>query len=340
MIGRRSWVAAVGLPFLLACATTIPIPLVQSVPPDAREVLRGGRRTALLVADARGATGAARAWAVLLEGTLEREFVRRGFFVLVDPGARRDRLSQLALSFTGAAGELKRLGRELAVDNLLLIGMPRAPLRECRIEIVFVTRTVTNPDGTTRTVTEAKPTGVLYFTVFLDSHLVNVETGAELSFSYAEPVRSQNHAGITICPGYVRLVEEIAAKAAASVADRTTPTVMEEHVPIEDSARIDGKEDQRHVAELADAAQWMAVGNALRAGEAWESARRRVGERSPALAWNLALYYWKLGRHRQADRKFKLYLGLVPEPSRGRMRIISAFDRELELLGLAEDGDE
>jgi len=295
------------------CGPSIPIKFPQYPERTGRQlksVLEGKRNIGIVAAKSQGPALPGEDWTETVEASVSAAIVERGYFNVVDVSSRKERLRELAYTQSGMTAESLEIGRELAINHLLVVKLPRQPRSECKVEQVTdyaatalalakSAQGSSNGEGGV----QKKPTGVLYLTVFVQGVLTNVETGRSVSFVNTEAHRQQADVGDAGCPSALAAFDPAVKYAAGQLARNLSPTVITMNVPLMEDAGGTGNPER--VGEwLASGNQWAESRNFDQAAQDWRRALNESNGDNVSALWNLAVYSWYVGDYDAAERYF------------------------------------
>jgi tetratricopeptide (TPR) repeat protein len=311
----------------LRCGVSIPIKFPKF--PDGTEgkklkqVLEGKRKVGVVAKELPPAVrrgldryGLASEWQETIRAAMKTTLEEYGYYIVVDIDSRSQRYDELARSQTGITRNQQALGQELNVDHLFYVNMTAVPRVECKIELLKdaaaaaaaalqLAMAAAGAEVKTDNTTISRPTGVLYLTVFVEGTLVNVETGRSISYSVQEPYRLENQVGNQECPSELVAFNEALKNATKKIADRLSPRVVTEKIPLEEKDKEIEIGDKKTVELLLqDGIKWIEAGDIEQAIKSWDAALEESGGTSKAALWNLAVAKWYQGDLEKAQKYF------------------------------------
>ena len=324
-----------------ACGTYIKIPVVSRIPREYMELMKGGRKIALVAVASRGLNlNNYGDWAGGLQGVQERTLRRYGYFQLLDLGGRDSRLREIAYSQTGLTDEQKEIGQELAADGFFFIEIPRQPAYDCKKYETFKTKTSCTKRGKIvrnnveqyvctekKTVLVKSTYYVTTLTVFLKGRLVNTETAQSISPTHAEPIYQRGDS----CVSYGRMFASAAESASESIARALSPLVSKLDVPLDDKPVGVPESAAAAVEKLLEEGVGLADDSQFKlARDKWKEALQRSAQSSANAFWNLAVYYWYAGDMQAAEDHFRRAerLGGIEYMDKSKMNVYSRFLHE------------
>lgn len=308
--------------WMLSCAAGIPVQFPRypsgSTGSRLQSVLKGKKRIAVVARDlspniSAQLSGSALAgeWQETTRGTVKKAFEGKGFYEIIDLDSRDLRYRELAHAQTGMTRNQLKIGQELAINALLFVQMTAKPRSECKREEVsklsaqaMQLAMMAASKGEAGAEPPKQYAGVTYVTAFVQGTLVNVETGASVSYTSTSPYRLENDAGNLQCPSELTAFDGALQLAAEAIADRLSPEIVTLKIPLaDDTDGLVGNTD-RVEAYLEEGIKWAEAGDFEQASLSWERALSESGGRSSAALWNLAAYNWYAGDMDMAENYF------------------------------------
>ncbi|MCP5502082.1 MAG: hypothetical protein H7A25_19440 [Leptospiraceae bacterium] len=335
--------------FLSACSTYIKIPVVETMPPNYMKVMRGQRNIAVYHQSTFPPVGGGRYgnWSKTLTDSVENTLQEFKFYKLVDVKNREDRLKEVALSQTGITGDIKDLGRQLAIDGLLYLETPAPPVSQCDVRVSTHNKSICvsyNKEGKClryKQITETKYTGYRTTTVNIKGRLINVETGDSLTYAYNQPNVVSSHLGNPSCVSEQEGFSQAVRVAAFSIASNISPKMGALEVALYDDPVGVADENKDQVKALLKAGiKWADTEppDYEEAYKNWKKALTISGDSSPSAYWNLAIYQWYKGDLMEAEQNFNesKSTGGPDWLNSKRMEIMARFKIEKERILMGE----
>ncbi len=336
----RGFICLLAAFVLTACSTYIKIPVVASMPQGFMQMMKGGKKIAIIAA--KSPDGAEYSdfgdMTTAIQGAAENAFRDYRYFEMVDIAGRRDRLREIAFTQSGMTAEQREIGQEFAVNGFLYLEVPAPPQADCRMS----TRTKQVEECVARDEkgkctrnyfrTVIISTATLTMRVSVKGRLVNLETGQMMThlasnigaarletdsalLNALNSVRgnstgqyvNESEGGIASCPSVLTSFQDAVGIAAQDLVMHLSPKIVDYNVVIEDD--IAGTPDSAKDAVkglLKAAIKWLKSDspNFEEAFENWKQAFDLSGGQSLSALWNLAIYYWATGDLAQADQYF------------------------------------
>ncbi len=302
--------------FLFSCATVVKVPVVETMPPDFLNIMKGGRNVAIYV-DAPEGSDAGKESAdpkSTIYGAIESALIEYRYFRLVDVKSKPERLKEVALS--QLLGDVKGIVAELSLDGVLYLDVPQTPQSECKSSIDKIKKTrctKTNKEGKCLQYQEYYVNlyiKTLYYTVFVRAKLVNVFTGRSIVFTNVEPAVLKNSSEVLVsCPSETEGYSKALKIAANNIARSVSPKMVDYKIPLLTSA--DGvtiSENKSEVKKyLKSGVEWASADppDYESAKKDWEKALSVSDKTSTDAHWNLAVYYWFSGDIEKANEFFE-----------------------------------
>ncbi len=330
----------------LGCGPSIPIRFPQfpeQTGAQLRTVTEGKRNVGIVAAEGSrdGFMSDGGGWTATMEAALSNEITGRGYYDVVDISARKERLRELAYTQSGMTAESLQIGRELAVNLLLIVRPTQRPRAECRIEkrtdyaasLASMAQAAAQGNSGQQQGLQKKDTGVLSLTVFVQGVLVNVETGRSLSYGNSQPFQLAADVGDPNCPSQLQAFDGALQLAAQNIASRLSPTVVTVNVPLLADTEELGPNGARVQGWLESGNQWAESENFEEAAKSWQRALNESDGESVSALWNLAVYSWYSGDYDRAEEYFDKALdGAGPSWLDGAKRqLISKFREQKNL---------
>lgn len=336
--------AGAGLVALAGCATAFPLRFPEYPAGDSGQQLwklTGGRRNLAVVARPldpaiAGKVSLPTNWVDLIEGRVGGAVKDQGYFTLISPGARKERLRELARSQTGLTSTQLAIGQEIQADLLLILSLATVPRTECSVarksgnilgnlvrgtdatDPIVLARAeqrsvgmaivdfIGSGGGLLTTVAPVLPVvGVRDTTVFVTGTLVNVETGQSMVVTNTEPFRLENDTNLMECPSELKGLDAALTFAAYRLVSQISPRIILLKVPLaDDSEGVSSDRASSVVTSLKKGNDWAEEGNLERARVLWAQSLDESGGKAAAALWNLGVYLWHTGDFRGAASYF------------------------------------
>jgi len=327
----------------IQCGTYIKVPVVEKSPPGFQEFMGGGRNLGIYVYKSETVSFSdTNNWKEVIHGSVLNAFQNYRYFKIIDVSSREARLKEIA--YSQKIGNLKDLSRELSIEGLLFIEVPRPPSHECRSNTFTENKQVCVASDSAgkclryQTRTEVNFVKELTYTVFANARLVNLETAQSMQFTNSTPAVLKNTSQFPVldCPSLLQGFKKAVEIAAYNIADHLSPKMSDMSVPIYDS--VDGitdKSSKNEVKNLLNSGKkWIDTDspNLEMAKKNWEKALSLSGGSSASAYWNLGVYHWSKGNLDTADYNFQKSLEVGgPDWIDSKKRdIISKFQAEKE----------
>ncbi len=336
--------------YILQCATLVPVTISRYPRKNGaqlRNVLEGHRNVAVVAvkADAQTVKKLGKKvvgnWDETMEAAVGKYLGEFGFYNIVDVSSRKKRLQELAYSQSGLTQESLEIGRDLQIHIFLFLRMTRPPKIECKIEevedllakTVAVTVRAILKHPNVSNVHVGRKTGVLYVSAFVEGKLTNVETGLSTIQFFTTTVRIPSDTGNRVCTSPYKSFENILAKAGLSIANSLSPKLYRLDVPLMgESPDLKSPLHKRIQPYLETGLKWAESGEMNEAKIQWEEAMKLSNKKSAAAIWNLAIYYWHVGKNQKALLYFNRFKREKPHYlDSQKRRIVSIFNEELNI---------
>ncbi|MCB1174623.1 MAG: hypothetical protein KDK39_13720 [Leptospiraceae bacterium] len=303
---------------MAACGPTIPIKFPtypDSTGAQLKRLLQGNRNLGIVAAQPNSSflsrINYNDDWSATIEAAVSSAVTERGFFTVVDIENRKDRLRELAHSQSGLTQESLKIGRELQINNMLIISMTRPPTSQCTTKMVAdytgyaMQMALAKANGGSGEQAQLKKaTKVMNLTVFVEGKLISVETGQTVRYSNSEAHEYYNSAGDQNCPSELAAFDPALQKAANKIADNLSPKVVTLPVPLMDDVEGSRGNLERVEKFLGDGNSWAENNDFESASKSWKRALSESGNSSMSAMWNLAVYNWYKGDYREASQYF------------------------------------
>ena len=349
----------------LNCKTYIPIPIASSMPDNFMKIMRGGKKIGIVYNIK--SLDSNESWSDTIQSSAENKIQEFRYFTIVDISKREARLKQIIYSQSGLTSNVMEFGNELAIDGLVYLNIPKVPKTSCvttsRIERRRGDCLQYKNYGTKKSCDEYKEQKCIKFTeepivkcirwdyysvtiyesyrtstVFLKGELMNVQTGAKLSYMNTMPF-SDMTVGKACTPELLSYHKAIEI-ATTNIIKNISPKISDYYVPLESSPKGSPPKKKKIVKS------YLKMGNEYvkmeprdfeEANSYWKKALVESAHNSSSAYWNLALYSWYSGNVNQADQYFKKAsdLGGVKFLKKNR-KFISLFKSEQKRINIEE----
>lgn len=308
--------------FASTCGPTIPIKFPtypESTGTQLRSLLRGKRNLGIVAAKPSltmlQKIGYQDDWSATAEAAVSAAFTEKGYFTVVDIENRKDRLRELAHSQSGLTRESLKIGKELSIQNMLIIRMTNQPRSQCRTKMIAdyagyaAKLAIAKMTESGEQPQLKKPTRVMYLTVFVEGKLINVETGQTIRYANSKAHEYYNSIGDMNCPSELAAFDPALKNAAEVIASNLSPKVVTLDVPLMDDTGDSRGDPDRVKKFLGDGNTWAEGEDFNAASKSWSRALSESGGTSMSAMWNLGVYNWYKGDYNAANRYFEKVKG-------------------------------
>lgn len=330
--------------FSVGCSTVIPVSFPEY--PEGREGrsllrLTAGKKNLAVIARPLDPALARKinlqaSWHTMVEGRVGEALRESGFYNILDVGARKERLRELAYSQSGLTERQLAIGQEMQADLLLIISMTAPPMSVCgtdrksgnvlrnlikgkegadpanraRSEKPSTGMSIVDFIGTGGGLfTEVAPVlptvGIRDTTVFVTGTLVNIETGESITFTNTTPYRLESDINSMDCPSELKALDGAMTFASYRVAANVSPSLVTYEIPLADDGEGVRRNADSVVTLLKKGNSWAEAGNFDRARDFWQQGLDESEGLSASALWNLAAYLWHTGDFDGAAEHFE-----------------------------------
>jgi len=309
--------------FVSGCKTYIKIPIASSMPVNFMKTMQGGKKIGVIFNTASASIDPG--LSTVIQSSAEKKITEYRYFTIVDISRREERLKEVIFSQSGLTKNVMEFGNELAINGLIYLDVPKSPVTSCvttskkerrqgdckKYQTTGTSKTCSRYENN-RCVTykETPVTKCVEYdyyyvdvfestrstVVFLKGELMNVQTGAKLSYTNTRSF--ENSISGKECSSEQYSFDQATELAANNVIGNLSPLITDLSVRIESDPAGSPKIKRKLVKSYLKLGEESLKTNPPDfedASRQWQKALSESSYKSLYAYWNLALYSWYSG---------------------------------------------